>query len=118
MKIVAVLFVVFAALTSGAFVATMNLATPDTTLATQQGAAQTDKNVVLYATAWCGYCKKMRAFFDAHNIPYVEFDIDNSQEGLDRYYSVGGTGGVPLVTVNDTVVKGFNPSRVLQLMQN
>ncbi|MDP3010703.1 MAG: DUF4124 domain-containing protein [Methylococcales bacterium] len=32
------------------------------------------KQVKMYATSWCGYCKKARAYFAANNIPYSEYN--------------------------------------------
>ena len=72
----------------------------------------TDK-VVLYATDWCGYCKKTREFFKQNNIDYVEFDIEKSAEGNAEYKQLNGR-GVPLVIIRGKLIRGYNPG----LMQN
>lgn len=46
--------------------------------------AQHPEGVVLYATDWCGYCKKTRDFFKQHNIAFVEYDIG----GLERFRQI------------------------------
>lgn len=71
-------------------------------------------DVVLYATAWCGYCKKARELLAENNIPYFEYDIEKSDEGRDQYESLGG-GGVPLLLIKGQLVKGFNSDRILSL---
>ena len=68
--------------------------------------------VVLYATAWCGYCKKARQFLADYNIEYIEYDIEKSKEGKAQYDELGGR-GVPVFLVNNQVVKGYDPNQVL-----
>lgn len=72
--------------------------------------------VVLYATSWCGYCKKARQFLADHKIEYVEFDIEKSKEGKAQYDELGGR-GVPVFLVNEQVVKGYNPDQVLAYLK-
>ncbi|AFU98240.2 glutaredoxin family protein [Simiduia agarivorans] len=68
--------------------------------------------VVLYATAWCGYCKKTRSLLAEHGIPYVEYDIEKSSEGLVQYKALNGS-GIPLLVVNGDVIRGYNPKQIL-----
>ena len=69
--------------------------------------------VILYATSWCGYCKKARAFLNEKNIPFYEYDIEKSIEGRDQYRSIGGR-GVPVLLVNGSVIKGYSPTEILK----
>lgn len=55
--------------------------------------------VVLFATDWCGYCRKTREFFAEHNIDYKEFDIEKSPEGKRQYDKVKKRDGVPVVVI-------------------
>lgn len=73
-----------------------------------------NEQVILYATAWCGYCKKARALLKKHNIPYFEYDIEKSSEGRAQYDRLGGK-GVPVILINGKVIKGYNPSEILKL---
>ncbi|MHA2309812.1 MAG: glutaredoxin domain-containing protein [Candidatus Heimdallarchaeaceae archaeon] len=36
---------------------------------------------VMYATSWCGDCKRSKKFLDGKNIPYKIIDIDEDEEG-------------------------------------
>jgi glutaredoxin len=49
-----------------------------------------------------------------NNIPYFEYDIDESQEGREQYMALGGN-GVPLLQIGGSVVKGYDPSEILRL---
>jgi len=72
--------------------------------------------VVLYATDWCGYCRKAREFFKAHNIRYVEYDIEKSAEGRSQYEQLHGS-GVPLIVIRGEVIRGYNPNTMKELLK-
>ncbi|QEI12386.1 glutaredoxin family protein [Cellvibrio japonicus] len=74
-----------------------------------------EEGVVLYATTWCGYCAKTREFFKKHNIAYVEYDIEKSTEGRAQYDQLRGS-GIPLVMIDGEVLRGYNPSKMKQLL--
>ncbi len=76
----------------------------------------TETDVVLYATDWCGYCEKTRRLFAKHNIPYVEFDIEKSKEGLKAYRALGGR-AVPVIDINGTVIHGYSEQRIMSVVQ-
>ena len=44
------------------------------------GEAMTGSELVVYATVWCGDCRRARAFLDDHAIPYRWVDIDHNAE--------------------------------------
>ncbi len=66
------------------------------------------EGVVLYATEWCGYCKKTRDFFQQHNIAYIEYDIEKSAEGRRQYDQLHGS-GIPLIMIRGKVLRGYDP---------
>lgn len=63
--------------------------------------------VVMYATAWCPYCAKARAYFKRTNTAYVEHDIERSAEAHAEFKRLGGR-GVPLILIGDEKLRGFN----------
>lgn len=65
------------------------------------------KQVKMYVTSWCGYCKKARAYFAANNIPYNEYNIETDAEAKRQYDSFGGQ-GVPVIFVGQERMDGFN----------
>jgi len=75
----------------------------------------TEDGVVLYATSWCGYCQKTRELLVEQNVPYIEYDIERSPEGRRQYDALRGR-GVPILTVGDTVVRGYNRREILALL--
>lgn len=73
-------------------------------------------DVVLYGTTWCGYCRKTRQYFVRHNIPFEDLDIEQSSTAYTAFERLGGR-GVPLVTVGNEVVYGYNLSRLRKLLE-
>lgn len=67
--------------------------------------------VVLLATAWCGYCRKMREYFAAEGIAYTEYDIETHPLGKSWFDSLDAS-GVPVVVIGEEVVYGYDPDGV------
>lgn len=63
--------------------------------------------VVLYGTAWCGYCAKTRDYFKAHQIDFIDLDIEKSPEARKAHAKLGG-GGVPVVLIGNRKIQGYN----------
>jgi len=76
-----------------------------------------EENVVLYATSWCPNCAKTRKLLNAKNIPYFEYDVDNSSEGQRQFKQLHGN-GVPVILIKNTVVRGYNPNAILAAVEN
>lgn len=73
-------------------------------------------DVVMYATAWCGYCQKTREFLRERGVPFVERDIEQSAEARREYQALSGR-GVPLLVVRGTViVQGYSPREILRAL--
>lgn len=65
--------------------------------------------VVLYGTSWCGYCAKTRDYFRAHQIDFIDLDIEKSPEARKAHAELGG-GGVPVVLIGNRKIQGYNAS--------
>jgi glutaredoxin len=77
--------------------------------------AQQKAEVKMYATAWCPYCSKARAYFARRGIAYVEIDIEKSREGRAEYERLGAR-GVPVILVGTQRMNGFSEARLSQLL--
>jgi len=78
-----------------------------------------DPTIYMYATDWCGYCAKARAYFDERGIEYIEYDIDKDADAKQRHTNLGkiATGkqervGVPLFVIDTEILLGFEPSKL------
>ncbi|MBV4460183.1 glutaredoxin family protein [Pseudomonas sp. COR58] len=72
--------------------------------------------VVLYSTDWCGYCKQTKRFLDGKGIAFTEFDIEKDAEARQAYEALGGR-GIPLIDVNGTLIRGFDPDEILAALK-
>jgi glutaredoxin len=79
------------------------------TLAAAQGVPTpvATEGTVMYATAWCPYCAKARAYFARKGIPYTERDVEKSAGALAEFRKLGGR-GVPLIVHNGEILRGFS----------
>ena len=82
-----------------------------------QAAEVRHDNVILYATSWCGYCKKTRAFLAENNIQYTEYDIETTIRGRDGHEALGG-GGVPVLDIKGNVVHGYNVRKMSSILKS
>ncbi|VEF08985.1 glutaredoxin [Pseudomonas fluorescens] len=73
-------------------------------------------SVVLYATDWCGYCKQTKRFLDSKGIAFKEYDIEKDAEARKAYEALGGR-GIPLIDVNGTLIRGFDPDEILAALK-
>lgn len=77
--------------------------------------SNSDKEVVLYATAWCGYCEKTRRLFSENQIRYIEHDIEKSPSAHREFKRLGGK-GVPLVRIERELIFGYVPEQIIAAM--
>ncbi len=75
----------------------------------------TSQQVILYATSWCGYCQKARAFLDRNHIAYKEYDIEKSSEGRRQFAALRGS-GVPLILVGNEEIRGWNQGALTEAL--
>jgi glutaredoxin len=66
-----------------------------------------DGKIVLYRTAWCGYCKRAAAYMQKRNIGFVERDIETNSGYKAEFTRLGGK-GVPLIVFGGKTMSGFD----------
>ncbi|MEP6671484.1 MAG: glutaredoxin family protein [Chthoniobacter sp.] len=73
------------------------------------------KQVVMYTTSHCPYCKQAKTYLTQRGIPFREVDIEASGVGKLEYQRLGGN-GVPLIMVGGTKVEGFDEKELNRLL--
>ena len=61
----------------------------------------------LYTTAWCGYCIRAKALLDARGHAYEETSLDDDHAFRQRVFDLGRQWTVPLVTIDDEPIGGY-----------
>lgn len=70
--------------------------------------------IVMYATSWCGVCRKARQFLDANGFEYQEIDADQTPGGWDKVEELGGRRAVPVIVVDGEASVGLNTDRIMR----
>lgn len=66
--------------------------------------------IVMFSTAWCGYCKRLKMMLDHAEIEYQEIDIEADTKAAELVGSVnGGNHVVPTILFADGTT-ATNPS--------
>ena len=78
--------------------------------------------VIVYTTSWCSACRKARKYLSDNEIPFVERDIEKDPQAaaeLMRKAKAAGisASGVPVLDIGGTLMQGFDPRRLAQLLE-
>jgi len=74
------------------------------------------KNVTVYTTPTCPYCVMVKKFLTEKQIPFQEVDLTRSPESVDKVMRATGQLGVPQTEINGQWVIGYDPSRILSIV--
>lgn len=72
--------------------------------------------VSIYTTETCGYCKMAKEFFQKHNVEFQEFDVGKDLEKRQEMIEKSGQMGVPVISVGQDMIVGFNKPRLQELL--
>ena len=67
-----------------------------------------DKKVVVYTTTTWPYCYRAKEYLSRKGISYTEYDVAQDREKAKEMIEKSKQMGVPVITVDDEVVVGFN----------
>jgi len=84
--------------------------------APQDFATLHEEDVILYGTSWCPNCAQTRRLLKAGNVPYFEYDVDNSSEGQRQFKALNGN-GVPVILIKNTVIRGYSPNAIFRALK-
>jgi glutaredoxin len=69
-----------------------------------------DIQVIMYMTSWCPYCTKARNYLHSLDVHLIEYNIERDENRKEEMLSKsGGSTGVPLIDVEGTIIRGYNP---------
>jgi glutaredoxin-like YruB-family protein len=75
-----------------------------------------DPEVVLYTTAWCGWCRKTIAHLDQNGVRYDNRDIERDRQAYADLKRKTGSTGVPVIEIDGELVIGFDRNRIDELL--
>ena len=74
------------------------------------------REVTVYTAPWCGWCRKTLAFLDERGVGYVNKDIGADEEYADELREKTGGTAIPLVEIDGTQIRGFDPREMATLL--
>ncbi len=74
------------------------------------------KNVVIYSTPTCSYCRAAKEFFDENKIAYTEYNVASDAQKRNEMIEKSGQMGVPVIAINDELVIGFDQDKLSELL--
>ncbi|HEX2954160.1 MAG TPA: glutaredoxin family protein [Bacillota bacterium] len=72
--------------------------------------------VTVYTTPTCPWCTKLKGYLNEKGIPFQEVNVAASPEAAGKLMNVSGQRSVPVTTVGDQVVVGFDPEGIDHLL--
>jgi len=76
-----------------------------------------DKEVKIYTTPRCPYCKMAKEFLSKKGVPFTAYDVKSDKEALKEMKKIsGGALRVPVISVCNEVMVGFDRGRFEQAL--
>lgn len=66
------------------------------------------KQIKIYSTPTCHYCKVAKEYLKNKKIEFTEIDVKEDLEQRKKMIELSGQMGVPVITVGDRVMKGWD----------
>ena len=66
------------------------------------------KEVKVYSTPTCPWCKKVKQFLDANGIAYQDFNVAQDHAARDEMVKKSSQTAVPTIFIDGEIVVGFN----------
>ncbi len=76
----------------------------------------TDKQVVIYSTPTCPYCKRVKDYLTRKGIPYIEHNVALDRAAAKEMVKKSGQLGVPVILIDNEVLIGFNQTQLDRLL--
>ena len=73
--------------------------------------------VKIYTSQTCSQCKVVKRFLDYKNVKYEEIDLTIDYEKAVELQTKSGFIGVPVVEINGSYIKGYNPSQMMAALK-
>ena len=72
-------------------------------------------HVTVYSTKPCQYCRMAKALLEQYGVPFETIDVGEDEDAARKMIELSGQRGVPVITVDDEVIVGFDAQRLNEL---
>ena len=74
------------------------------------------KNVTIYSTPTCHFCRMAKDFFKANNVAYTEYDVAGNLEKRKEMIEKSGQMGVPVIIIDNELIVGFDKPQISKML--
>ena len=75
------------------------------------------KNIIVYSTPTCVYCKMAKEYFTANGFAYTEYNVAEDDAKRDEMVTKSGQLGVPVIDIDGKIFVGFNKTEIVAALQ-
>ena len=75
-----------------------------------------EKQVTIYSTPTCHYCKSAKEFFKEKGIEYTENNVAEDAEKRSEMIEKSGQMGVPVILIGDEMTIGFDEAKISSML--
>ncbi len=75
-----------------------------------------EKKILVYSTSTCPHCKRAKEYLTGKGISYEEINVALDRDKAKEMIEKSGQMGVPVITVDDEIIVGFNQGKLDELL--
>jgi len=75
-----------------------------------------DKQVEIYTTPTCAFCRATKEFLKEKGIAYTEYDVSQDATRRDEMIKISGQMGVPVIKIGEEMIIGFNKNKLSEVL--
>ena len=79
------------------------------------------REVTIYSTSTCPYCKMAKEYFSDNRIDYKDYDVATNGEKAQEMIDKSGQMGVPVILIKngkkEKVLVGFDPAKLGKILK-
>ncbi len=72
--------------------------------------------VTIYSTPTCHFCHAAKDFFAEHGVKYTEYNVATDLDKRKEMIQKSGQMGVPVITVDNKLIVGFDEPKLRELL--
>ncbi|MGI6632779.1 MAG: glutaredoxin family protein [Bacillota bacterium] len=75
-----------------------------------------EHNVKVYSTPTCPWCVRAKSYLTDKGIPFTDVDVSQDVAAAREMVKISGQMGVPVLSINGSVIVGFDKKRIDELL--
>lgn len=76
----------------------------------------TTKDVKIYSTPTCHFCHMAKDFFTANDVKFTDYNVATDLDKRKEMVEKSGQMGVPVITIGDDLIVGFDEDKLRELL--